>query len=107
LKAHVAGNGKAYYDEWIESLDRNVKFDVLRQVKKLTIGLGKQKNLGDKLWELKIEEGPGYRAYFYHDGSEVILLLAGSDKKKQERTIELARKLIREIEEDKTKQKGS
>jgi putative addiction module killer protein len=92
---------KNYYDEWIESLDRNVRFDVLPQVKKLAVGLGFQKNLGEKLWELKIDEGPGYRVYFVHDGAKVILLLAGSDKKRQSRTIKLARKLIQEIEAQK------
>jgi putative addiction module killer protein len=107
LASYLARNGKNYYDEWIESLDRNVRFDVLAQVKKLAIGLGIQKNLGEKLWELKIEEGPGYRAYFYRDGAEVILLLAGSDKKRQERTITLARHLIQEIEEQKRARKGN
>ena len=101
LTSYVARNGKNYYDEWIESLDRNVRFAVLPQVKKLAVGLGVQKNLGEKLWELKIDEGPGYRVYFVHDGAEVILLLAGSDKKRQARTIKLARKLILEIEAQK------
>jgi putative addiction module killer protein len=101
LTSYVARNGKNYYDEWIESLDRNVRFDILAQVKKLAVGLGVQKNLGEKLWELKIDEGPGYRVYFVREGAELILLLAGSDKKRQARTIKLARKLILEIEAQK------
>jgi putative addiction module killer protein len=72
-------------------------------VKKLTLGLGLHKNLGSKLWELKIDVGPGYRVYFYKDGLQIILLLAGSDKSGQKRTIELARSLIKEIENDKRK----
>ena len=67
-------------------------------------GIGWQKNLGEKLMELKIDAGPGYRVYFYRDGDEVILLLAGSPKKTQERTIRLCRKLIKEIEEEKQKE---
>jgi putative addiction module killer protein len=103
LRSYVAANGKCYYDEWINSLDRTVKFKVLRDVKKLTVGLGLLKHLGQKLWELKIDDGPGYRVYFYRDGLEIILLLAGSDKSGQKRTIELARGLIKEIEADKGK----
>ena len=107
LLSYQANNGKNYYDEWIDSLDRNVRFDILAQVKKIEVGLGWQKELGEKLWELKIDVGPGYRVYFCRDGAEVILLLAGSDKKRQKRTIALARKLIREIEEHKHTRKGT
>jgi len=101
LTSYVARNGKNYYDEWIELLYRNVRFAVLSQIKKLAVGLGFQKNLGEKLWELKIDDGPGYRVYFVHEGAEVILLLAGPDKKLQARTIKLTRKLIQEIEAQK------
>lgn len=80
LLSYQANNGKNYYDEWIDSLDRNVRFDILAQVKKIEVGLGWQKELGEKLWELKIDVGPGYRVYFCRDGAEVILLLAGSEK---------------------------
>ncbi len=37
--------------------------------------------------ELKIDFGPGYRVYFGHDGSEVVILLAGGTKKRQQQDI--------------------
>jgi putative addiction module killer protein len=106
LRTHAARNGRHYYEEWIGTLNGDTRRRVLSDVNKLIFGIGFQKSLGDKLWELKIDVGPGYRAYYYKDGTEVILLLAGSDKKRQERTIALCRKLIKEIEEDKKTQKG-
>jgi putative addiction module killer protein len=103
LRSYTARNGKSYYDEWLGTLGGNIRLNVLKNVKKLILGLGDQKNLDSKLWELRIDFGQGYRVYFYRDGLEIILLLAGSDKRDQERTIKLARSLIKEIEEDKKK----
>ncbi len=103
LKAYTARNGKNYYAEWMDSLKADTRRRILSEVNKLMFGIGWQKNLGEKLWELKIVTGPGYRVYYYRDRDEVILLLAGSLKKAQERTIKLCRKLIKEIEEDKKK----
>ena len=104
--SYVAKNGKNYYDEWITTLTGDIRRRVLASVNKMMFGIGLQKNLGEKLWELKIDIGLGYRAYFYHEGNEIILLLSGSNKKAQQRTIKLCRKLIKEIEEDKKSEKG-
>ena len=102
LQYYTARNGKDYYNEWLSALDDRTRARVLRQLEKLERGIGYQKPLENKLWELVIELGPGYRVYFTKDGDEIIVVLAGSDKSQQKRTIALARKLIKEIEEDRT-----
>jgi putative addiction module killer protein len=45
--------------------------------------------------ELRIDYGPGYRVYFLHRGREVVILLAGGDKRTQSRDIEKALELAR------------
>jgi len=40
--------------------------------------------------ELRIDYGPGYRVYFVQRGREVVVLLAGGDKRTQSRDIEKA-----------------
>jgi putative addiction module killer protein len=47
--------------------------------------------------EMRIDYGPGYRVYFVRRGKSVIVLLAGGDKRTQERDIETARTLSREL----------
>ena len=48
--------------------------------------------------EMKIDFGPGYRVYFTQRGEILIVLLAGGDKASQQRDIELAFRLAKEID---------
>jgi putative addiction module killer protein len=45
------------------------------------------KALGGGVSELKIDFGPGYRIYFGREGSEIIVLLGGGTKKRQQNDI--------------------
>ncbi|KWT83530.1 protein of unknown function DUF891 [Variovorax sp. WDL1] len=47
--------------------------------------------------ELKIDFGPGYRVYYTERDSELIILLAGGDKSTQQRDIEAAIALARNL----------
>ncbi len=40
--------------------------------------------------EYRIDFGPGYRIYFGKDGDQLVILLAGGTKKRQQRDIESA-----------------
>ena len=51
---------------------------------------------GQGVSELRIHYGPGYRVYFGKRGEQLILLLAGGDKKSQRRDIMIARQLAHE-----------
>jgi putative addiction module killer protein len=74
---------------------------ILEHVNRLRAGIGTIKPLGDKLWELKIRFGPRYRVYYIQDGANLIVLLAGSLKRAQKRTISLARRLMNEYNQEK------
>ncbi|MEI9993305.1 MAG: type II toxin-antitoxin system RelE/ParE family toxin [Rhizomicrobium sp.] len=45
---------------------------------------------------MKIDYGPGYRLYYTRAGKEILLLLAGGDKRTQARDIETAISLAQE-----------
>jgi len=50
------------------------------------------KFLGEQIFEIKIDRGPGYRVYFGKiENDEVILLILGGDKSSQVKDIRLAK----------------
>jgi len=53
--------------------------------------------------ERRIDSGPGYRIYFGRDGDKLILLLAGSTKRRQQKAIATAQELWREYKQRKRK----
>jgi putative addiction module killer protein len=54
---------------------------------------GSRKNIrpvGEGVFEIKIDFGPGYRVYFGESGHEIVILLLGGDKSSQQKDIRLA-----------------
>ena len=64
----------------------------------LTGNLGDTKSVGDGVYELRIDYGPGYRVYYAKRSEEILLLLIGGDKSSQQKDIEKAKKLNAEYE---------
>ena len=47
--------------------------------------------------EMRIDYGPGYRVYFKRIGREIVILLAGGDKRTQSADIKTALRLARNL----------
>jgi len=58
---------------------------------------GDVKPVGSGVSEMRIDYGPGYRVYFVRRGPMLIILLAGGDKRTQERDIKKALELARTV----------
>jgi putative addiction module killer protein len=52
---------------------------------------------GEGVSELRIHYGPGYRVYFKRQERQLIILLAGGDKRTQSKDIKTALRLAREL----------
>ncbi len=55
------------------------------------------KSIGNGVSEARIFFGPGYRLYFTVRDGVILILLCGGDKTSQERDIERARLLMKEV----------
>lgn len=47
--------------------------------------------------ELRVDYGPGYRVYFAQRGPVLVILLCGGDKSSQDRDIETAKTMAKEL----------
>jgi len=86
------------FANWFTALrDACAKAAIILQLDRVRAGhLGDVKTLGNSVFELRLDVGPGYRLYFTRRGTSVILLLVGGDKSSQTRDIKRAKQLAKE-----------
>ncbi len=87
------------YASWFASLrDRQARARIDVRIRRLSLGNpGDVKPVGAGVSELRIDYGPGYRVYFVQRGQQVIILLAGGDKRTQTQDIQTALDLARSL----------
>lgn len=71
---------------------------ILVRIERLAAGNpGDVKPVGEGVSELRINYGPGYRLYYKKFGREVVILLAGGDKRTQSKDIKTAWRLAKNL----------
>jgi putative addiction module killer protein len=87
------------YAAWIAGLrDDRARMRIEVRIRRLQLGNpGDAKPVGEGVSELRIDYGPGYRVYFAKRGRRLVVLLAGGDKRTQDRDIQTALELARSL----------
>ena len=85
---------------WVNSLkDAEAQAQILVRLDRVRLGLlGDWKPVGDGVFELRVDRGPGYRVYFGRDGRTVVILLTGGEKRSQNSDIKKAKEHWRDYE---------
>ena len=88
------------YAEWIDNLrDLQRRARILVRVERLaSVNPGDVKAISGGVSELRVHFGPGYRVYFSERGDDIVILLAGGDKRAQTRDIQTALQLAKNLE---------
>lgn len=88
IREYETEDGRSQFAEWFDDLDATAAAKVTTALTRLGQGnTSNVKGVGSGVFELKIDFGPGYRVYFGKDGQELVILLGGGTKKKQQRDI--------------------
>ena len=87
------------FSKWLESLrDSTARTRVQARILRLRQGNpGDVKLVGHGISEIRIDHGPGYRVYFIQTGRDLLILLAGGDKRTQQRDIKKALELANNL----------
>ncbi len=102
----VDSRGIAPFAEWRERLDPTTRARVTTAIFRLESGnFSAVKGVGAGVFELRLDFGPGYRVYFGKDGEQLVVLLGGGTKKRQQTDIASAQALWQEYKRTKTRRK--
>lgn len=89
------------FADWLNGLrDRRAQARIDVRLRRLSLGnFGDTKSLGDGVSELRIDYGPGYRLYYTRRGEQIVILLCGGDKKRQNADIARAKEMVKEVDD--------
>ncbi len=88
--------------EWLRALgDRQGRAKIIVRLDRLEQGNpGNSRSVGEGIFELKIDFGPGYRVYYVQRGEVLVIILCGGDKSTQSKDIQRAKVIARQLEEE-------
>jgi len=92
VRRYQTADGKTPLTDWLDELrDGQTRARILARLDRLQAGLlGDWDTVGEGVYELRIDFGPGYRVYYGQEGKSLILLLCGGDKRTQAKDIKRA-----------------
>jgi putative addiction module killer protein len=91
LRHYVDVAGRRPIRRWLDGLDSVTRARVARALVQLSLGnLSEVKSVGAGVLERRLNFGPGYRLYFGRDGDELVILLVGGTKSRQQRDVHTA-----------------
>ncbi len=93
ISYYLTETGEKPFKEWLDGLkDIEARQRVRIRLDRVRLGnLGKNRSVGEGVYELKVHYGPGYRVYYSLEKKTVVLLLLGGDKSSQKKDIVRAR----------------
>ena len=99
---YVTEGGRDYFDEWLRRQDAETRARVQTRIDRIELGnFGDHKGVGEGVFELRIDCGPGYRVYYGLDNETLVILLVGGTKKRQARDVKVAQTYWKTYKEEK------
>ena len=85
LRYYLGADGRSPFARWFEDLNPIAGAKVVRALARMEQGnLSNVKSVGEGVLEYKIDFGPGYRICFGKEGDQLVILLGGGSKTRQQ-----------------------
>ena len=98
VQEYIREDGSNPYQVWFDGLNAMVAVKVVVARSRLEVGNTSNVKWFDGIGEYRIDWGPGYRIYLVQDCQELIMLLGGGTKKRQQADIDQALLLHQEYQ---------
>ena len=87
------------FDVWLKALRDGVgRAAIVGRLSRAASGnFGDVRPVGEGVSEMRIHAGPGYRVYYFQEGNTIYVVTNGGDKGTQQRDIERAKQMAREL----------
>lgn len=93
---------KDYFSEWFDDLSVKLQDIILLRLARIKSGnFGDCKHIEDKIYEVRIHMGAGYRIYFAKLRQKLVILLCAGDKSSQKKDIKKAKEIMKDYLENK------
>jgi putative addiction module killer protein len=91
LVEYLDAIGRSPFAAWFDSLTAPAAVKISVALERIELGnLSNAKSVGKGVMEYRVDFGPGYRIYFGRSGKEMVILLAGGSKRRQQADIAVA-----------------
>ncbi len=92
VREYVDAAGKSPFSKWLRGLNVHAAAKVTTALERIADGnVSNVKPVGAGVLEYRIDFGPGYRMYFGRDGDQLVILIGGGTKKRQQADINAAK----------------
>ena len=92
IREYVRPDGQNLFRVWFDRLNAEAARKVTTALYRLGLGnFSNVKGVGGGVFECRVDFGPGYRIYFGKYGEQIVILLRGGTKQRQENDIALAK----------------
>lgn len=91
IREYLDRDGHSPFREWRSKLNAEARRKVTTALYRVGLGnFSSAKSVGAGVYECRIHFGPGYRVYFGKEDEEIVILLGGGTKQRQQNDIGLA-----------------
>jgi putative addiction module killer protein len=102
IHEYLCSDGSSPFGDWFNGLDAQAALKVTVYINRIGNGnTSNLKSIGDGVHECRIDWGAGYRVYIGKDGENLVILLGGGTKRRQQDDIDRAKYLWKEYKRKK------
>jgi putative addiction module killer protein len=106
VREYVEADGRSPFTKWLRALNVQAAAKMATAIERIADGnLSNVKGVGGGVLAYRVDFGPGYRIYFGRDGGQLVILLAGGTKKRQQLDVQQAQVNWEDYRKRKTQEK--